>query len=260
MSLQPPVGRWQQLAARLRSAIEQGEYPPGSAIPTEVELMEHYQLSRSTVRQAIARLRAEGLLEATPGRGTFVRHRSAVTVPLSRYTHPGVLQSNSTLGPWGAACKAHGLRGGVRMIEVARERADSELAEWLELSEGSDVIHRVRHMLANDQVAQIQEAWLPAELVEGTPLVGDDVAPAGTYATLIAAGHPPATINEHVTARMPTSDEDAVLQIGPGVPVLIVNRTTRDGEGRVLEVLRVVAPADRTALLYDGLPLRVSSS
>lgn len=253
MSLQPPVGRWRQLAAQLRSAIEQGQYPPGSAIPTEAELVERYQLSRHMIRQAIALLRAEGLLEAIPGRGTFVRHPAAVTVTLSRYK--GVLTPDSPLGPWGAACEAAGMSGTVEMVEVARERADRDLADWLRISEGAEVIHRVRRMLTDGQVAQIQDSWLPADLVEGGPLAGPEKVPGGTYAGLIAAGHPPVTVDERVVSRMPTSVEADVLGLGPGVPVLVITRTTYDAAQRVLEGLRVVAAADRTELLYDGLPL-----
>lgn len=253
MSLTPPVARYQQVADQLRAAIARGDYQPGTALPTEAELMKQYGLSRTTIRQALGVLRSEGLIAARHGSGTFVRERSSVTVPLSRYG--GVLRADSSLGPWEAACEAQGIPGHVEMIGVTREAADSELAQWLEVSEGTEVVHRVRHMLAHDQVVQIQEAWLPLDLVQGTPLAAEGKVEGGTYGALIAVGHPPATADEHVTARIPTVEEAAILQAGAGVPVLVIHRTTRDAHRRVLEALRVTATADRTALLYDNLPL-----
>jgi GntR family transcriptional regulator len=253
MSLSPPVARYQQVADQLRAAIARGDYQPGAALPTEAQLMKQYGLSRTTIRQALGLLRSEGLIVALHGSGTFVRERSSVTVPLSRYG--GVLRPDSSLGPWEAACKAQGIPGHVQMISVTNESADPELAQWLEISDGAEVVHRVRHMLAHDQVVQIQEAWLPLDLVQGTPLAHDAKVEGGTYGALIAAGHSPATADEHVTARMPTADEAAILQAGAGVPVLVVHRTTRGAGRQVLEALRVTATADRTALLYDNLPL-----
>ncbi len=62
-----------QLVAHFRSQIASGTRPPGSQLPTEIELTEMFEVSRNTVRQAMNMLVNEGLLERTQGRGTFVR-------------------------------------------------------------------------------------------------------------------------------------------------------------------------------------------
>jgi GntR family transcriptional regulator len=257
MSVPPAVPRYQQLAHLLREAIRRGDYPPGSPLPTEVQLREQYDLSRSTIREAINVLRAEGLITSIHGSGTYVRDRSPIVLTLSRYDQ--ALQPIPPGGPWMAACAAQGITGSVRMMSVTREQANPELAAWLKVPEGTEVIHRNRHVLANDQVAQIQDAWLPAELVDGTPLTSDAAAPGGTYRALIAAGHSPTTMDEHIATRMPTYEESIVLQTGGGTPVLVINRTTYGADQRVLEGLRAVAAGDRIELLYDGLPLVLDS-
>ena len=66
-----------QLIAQLRESIFNGTLPPGSRVPTELELAKNYQISRGTVRQAITALVNDGLLERTRGRGTFVRSMPA---------------------------------------------------------------------------------------------------------------------------------------------------------------------------------------
>jgi DNA-binding LacI/PurR family transcriptional regulator len=65
----------------LREAIEQGKFAPGSAIPSERQLMEEHALSRTTVRRAIDALVEAGRLERRPGSGTFVIDRLASIRP-----------------------------------------------------------------------------------------------------------------------------------------------------------------------------------
>jgi DNA-binding FadR family transcriptional regulator len=62
-----------QVAAALRARIASGEWPPGTKLPSETYLRQEYDVGRGTIRQAIAALRAEGLLEVQHGFGTRVR-------------------------------------------------------------------------------------------------------------------------------------------------------------------------------------------
>jgi len=62
-------------------------------------------------------------------------------------------------------------------------------------------------------------------------------------------------MTESVLARMPTPQEVAALGLAPGMPVLVAVRATRDAEDRPIELLRVVATADRTEFVYDDLPI-----
>jgi DNA-binding GntR family transcriptional regulator len=70
--LMPP---WRQVAASLRRRIDAGEWPPGAPLPTLATLADEYKVGQTTVRKAIAELRAAGLVESVRGWGTFVRER-----------------------------------------------------------------------------------------------------------------------------------------------------------------------------------------
>jgi GntR family transcriptional regulator len=75
---------YRQLADLLRDQITGGELAPGSQLPSETTLAQTYGLARPAVRQAIALLRAEGLITTSRGYGTRVRPavpRSAVELP-----------------------------------------------------------------------------------------------------------------------------------------------------------------------------------
>ncbi|MGH3640121.1 MAG: FadR/GntR family transcriptional regulator, partial [Mycobacterium sp.] len=62
----------QRVVTGLKDKILTGELPPGHKLPSESELIEEFGVSRTVVREAVTRLRAEGLVETFQGRGSFV--------------------------------------------------------------------------------------------------------------------------------------------------------------------------------------------
>jgi len=68
-----------QLVQQLRAKIESGEWGPGARVPSEIELAKENGISRGTVRQAMVRLHADGLLERAPGKGSYVTNRAHVS-------------------------------------------------------------------------------------------------------------------------------------------------------------------------------------
>jgi GntR family transcriptional regulator len=72
-----PLPPYRQIAGILRRRIESGQYPPDTRIPTESELMEAFEVARTTARRAIAALREEGLIYTVPQRGSYVTRKSS---------------------------------------------------------------------------------------------------------------------------------------------------------------------------------------
>lgn len=241
------------MATRLRRDIDEGRYGPGDPLPSETQLSQRYAVSRQTVRQAIALLRTEGLVEVEQGRGTFVRN-PPLRIPFGRYARharqPGA-------GPFEATCKAHGIPGYGELVLVERRQADGEVAAGLHVPTGTEIVYRRRYMHAGepDMIVQIQEGHLPLDIVDGTALAGTEKIKDGTYAALDAIGHAPVRVTEQVSARMPTYTESTIFKLKTGVPVIHVTRSTYDAEDRVVEWLTVTATADRNIFLYEDLPL-----
>src|SRR5690606_10189927 len=74
------VPRYLQLKRLLTQGLQAGEWKPGEAIPSEMELARRYGVSQGTVRKAIDELAAENLVARRQGRGTFVAtHHEART-------------------------------------------------------------------------------------------------------------------------------------------------------------------------------------
>lgn len=73
MDVQPRVRRSTYIADQLKGWMTSGQLKPGTRLPTEEQLCKHFQVSRTTLREAIQMLRVSGLLKVTPGRGSYVQ-------------------------------------------------------------------------------------------------------------------------------------------------------------------------------------------
>ena len=74
-----PLPPYRQIADILRRRIESGQYRPDTRIPTESELIEAFEVARTTARRAIAVLREEGLIYTVPQRGSYVVRGSSAS-------------------------------------------------------------------------------------------------------------------------------------------------------------------------------------
>ena len=81
----------QRIVAGLKSRILDGSLGPGSKLPSEAELIEEYAVSRTVIREAVTRLRAEGLVETFQGRGSFVL---ALPEPTSFHLEAAAIRSH----------------------------------------------------------------------------------------------------------------------------------------------------------------------
>jgi GntR family transcriptional repressor for pyruvate dehydrogenase complex len=70
--IQRPPRLSEEVSADLETRIQRGDYAPGAQLPTEKVLAETFGVSRAVVREAIARLKADGLIETRQGSGAFV--------------------------------------------------------------------------------------------------------------------------------------------------------------------------------------------
>jgi GntR family transcriptional regulator len=121
-----PQALHEQLSGILRSRILSGDVGPGTALPTEHQLMQIYEVSRSVVRQAMQVLEWEGLVTRNPGRGTFVREQSKS--PISTYAGWSLGSLDELL--------AFGLQTRLTVLGKNEVAADAQVSSALEISRG----------------------------------------------------------------------------------------------------------------------------
>ncbi|MFG1810243.1 GntR family transcriptional regulator [Streptomyces sp. NPDC049040] len=242
-----PEALYRQVAAAIRDAIVSGAYPPGSPLPSEAELIRRYQVSRPTVRNAVAALRAEGLLEVIHGTGSFVRRVASPVLTIDRsagHIDAGAMTAASPAG-WEEVEEPH----------IHRTHTDAVTGPLLGLGE-DEALLGVDRLLADDATATrvLHQTLMPITTAEGTELADHPGTwPTRIHAVLAEAGHP-LWWSETVRARMPLPDERAALRLQDGIPLLETTRVTHGTDDRplVLEVLRT--NANRAQLAYRLAP------
>ncbi len=254
-SIDPTADRpvYLQIADRLREAIDSGTFGPGDQLPSERALMDQFLAARGTVRQAIAVVKAEGLVDIEHGRGAFVRRLP----PVKRVAHDRFARRHREAGnaAYLAEMAADGRTASVEVLRVAPEEAPTNVAARLKLDPGATVLVRHRRYLADGYPMELATSFVPWELAKGTAMTQENPGPGGIYARLEETGHRLRRFVEEVTARMPTPEEARSLSIGSGVPVIAVARTAVDVDERPVEVCDTVMAADRYVLSYE-LPAR----
>jgi GntR family transcriptional regulator len=239
---------YRQIADIVRERIASGDLIQGAQLPSERDLMDSFRASRGTVRQAVALLKAEGLIEVEHGRGAYERS----TPPVRRLSYDRFARRHREAGKAAYLAEMESERRVARVdiLRIAKEPAPAGMAARLGLAPGDDVLVRARRYFADDFPMEIATSYVPWRLAEGTRMVEPNPGPGGIYARLEEGGHVLGSFTEDVTARMPTPEEGRALRLSPGVPVLHLVRTAVDRDGLPVEVCDTIMAADRYSLTY----------
>lgn len=235
------------IAADLRRQIRSGELRPGQALPTSRELADQYGVTTKTVSAGIDQLKLEGLVVGEQGGRRRVRSRRPITWNLTRFER-GRRRDSVAMDDWSTAIKEAG-REPEQIVTVSTEDPSEEIASWLQLEPGEQVVRRTRMRTVDGQPFQLSTSYFPASIALGTPLLEDrDVSMPGGI--LHAIGHPQQHIRDEITIRMPDPEESEQLALPPGTPVA---QHVRIGYGQVgpVRVMVTIAPGDRHVLVYE---------
>jgi GntR family transcriptional regulator len=240
---------YKQIADHLRSAIERGRLRGGDRLPSEAELVRHYNVTHMTARSALKLLQSEGLAVAEHGRGVYVR----ATPPVRRLASDRFAQRHRKEGKAAFTVEAEqaGAEPSVDMIKVSRARPPADIADRLNLGVDVRVVVRSRRYSLDGRPVETAVSYIPADLADGTPIADPNPGPGGIYARLEEAGHTLGRFTEEVSARMPTPAEARTLAMLPGVPVFRLVRTAYDADGRPVEVCDTIMSADAYLLTYE---------
>ncbi len=238
---------FKQIADDLRIQIELGSLAPGDRLPSETQLMDLYRVARMTVRQALASLKAEGLVIPEHGRGVFVRGRPVVR----RIASDRFARRHREAGQAAFIAEAEGVGApSVDELEVGHESATPELREIFALPARARVLARRRRYLLDGQPVELAASYVPSTLAKGTAIEQRHTGPGGIYARLEEQGHTLAEFTEEVGARMPSPEERSRLRLPEGTPVLTVRRIAFDTNGVAVELTDTVKAAPSYVLEY----------
>ncbi|MBF6179907.1 GntR family transcriptional regulator [Nocardia otitidiscaviarum] len=253
--------KYELIADELRQKILSGELTPGDRVPGESILKDQYKVSVPTVRQALAVLRHEGLIEARHGVGTYVRTpriKVRRTDERHQWEKNRVREPESVRRSTGATEYDTGLSM-PELVFSARyttTEAHDGLADAFGIPVGTKLLQRDyrTQYRSEDAPFSLVRSYLVYEVVEANPdLLDEDNEPwpGGTQHQLSTIGIELVSITEEVHTRMPSVQEAEELGIpNTGVPVFDLRRISIDVTGRVVEVADIILPGDRSELIY----------
>jgi len=229
---QSPMPLWAQLQSDLNRRLALGAFD--ETFPGENELVEAYAVSRHTVREALRRLREEGVLQSARGRTTHVRR--------------GIEQPLGSLYSLFREVEARGMRQTSRVLTLRVEQ-DADAAAMLGLPMNQPLFHLERLRLADDEPLAHDRVWLPADLA--APLMDADFSHSALYDELATrCGVRLTGGRERITACLPDAAVRDLLQLSDRDACLRVERAG-SLSGRVIEHRVTTVRGDRYAVIAD---------
>lgn len=233
MSERLPVPKHHQVYLVLRQHVEDGHYADG--LPGELALMQEFGVARVTVRRALARLVAEGLITRSPGRG------SAVVVPPAgkAAAAPGRSQLNGLL----ENIVSLGLRTSVTVIDCRVLPASLAVARQLEIETGHRVQKAVRVRATRSGPLSHIVTHVPAELAQA--FGRRELARKPILVLLEESGVVIGRAVQTITARLADASVAPLLEVPVGSPLLAVERLIRDADDQPVQWLQGLYRPDR---------------
>ena len=208
---------------------------PGTALPAVRDLALRLGVSRPTVRAAIEDLTRIGLLVRQQGRGTFTSPRKITQELAGRGAAAfGVPPAE---GDWTS-----------RVLTFRVAPAGAPRAARLKVSPAEPVLRVVRLRLVDDEPMAIERIDLPARLV---PDLAPNDMESGNFYRLLRERYQ-VVVSDAVQSIEPTvtnPDQADLLDVPVYAPVLLIERTTRDVEGRIVEFARSIYRGDRYRII-----------
>ena len=232
------VALWRQVADGIERGIADGRFAAGERLPGETEIAETYRVNRHTVRRALATLAERGLVRAERGSGTYVE------APRLAYPLRSRTRFSEIVG-------ADGREPDGQLINASEEPASRELARLLGLKTGAPLIRIEALRLADRTPMCVGTIWLSAERF---PEAGRIYARVRSMTKLLAhyGIRDFRRASTRVTAAIADAADGARLELALGRPVLVVNSTDVDTEGKPLTTKRTRFAAERVEFVVEN--------
>lgn len=215
-----PIPLYHQLAQQLEQAVQSGVLAKGSFLDNELDLAEHWQVSRPTVRRAIQSLVDNGLLVRRRGVGTQVVN--------DRVRRPFKLTS------FYDDLVASGRTPSTVVLAHRRVEAEATTAEALAVAPGTEIVYFERCRSAGTQRLAILRNWMTVE-VAGT-ITSEQLTRTGLYELIRARGVRPHSALQQLGAVAASAADAAVLGLSAGAPLVTMRRVLQDDTGTPIEI------------------------
>ena len=232
------VALWRQVADGIERGIAEGRFAAGERLPGETEIAETYRVNRHTVRRALAALAERGLVRAERGSGTYVE------APRLAYPLRSRTRFSEIVGAGGREPRG-------QLIAASEEPATRELARQLGLKVGATLIRIESVRLADRAPICVSTSWLSAEQF---PDAGKIFANVRSMTKLLEnyGIRDYRRGSTRITAAIAEATDAARLDLTLGRPVLVVDSTDVDADGKPLVTKRSRFAAERVEFVVES--------
>jgi len=225
--------KYYQLAKILRQQIEDGDFQPHDAIPSERQLEEQYNLSRPTIRQAIDILSRQGYIYRVHGKGTFV-------------SPPKLQKAMLELTSFSEDMRKRGLKPGHRILEFGYVSPNAKVKRHLGITDEKAVVLRIKRLrFGDDEPIGLQDSYLALE--ENKIITREEIEEKGSIYAILQQkfGIFPTEADETLEVTLATREEADLLNISEGSPLLLNERTLWSQDRKAIEFVRILYRGDR---------------
>jgi GntR family transcriptional regulator len=222
-----------QVRDALIEGIQTGSLKPGNQLPSEPDLCELFDVSRTVIRQALNDLVSKGMVSREKGRGTFVAEpkiKESLVQKLTGFYHDMVEQ---------------GHRPVTRVLKQELIPANRKIAGFLNIEPDTEVIEIERLRFVDDEPLQFTTTYIPYHLCP--ELLHEDLSNQSLYAFLekqcglmIARGH------RSIEAIAANEFEAEQLRVKKGAPLIMLESVSFLNDGTPVEYYHAVHRGDRT--------------
>ncbi len=232
------VALWRQVADGIERSIADGSFAMGERLPGEMEIAGTYRVNRHTVRRALAMLAERGLVRAERGSGTYVQ-ASRIAYPLRSRTRFSEIVGAGGREPSG------------QLIGASEEPATCELARQLGLKTGTPLVRIEALRLADRTPICLGTTWLATQRFPDAGRIYERVR---SMTKLLAhyGVRDYRRASTRVTAAIVDAADAVRLDLALGRPVLVVDSTDVDADGKPLLTTRARFAAERVEFLVEN--------
>jgi GntR family phosphonate transport system transcriptional regulator len=232
------VALWRQVADGIERGIADGTFASGDKLPGETEIAETYRVNRHTVRRALATLAERGLVRAERGSGTYVE------APRLAYPLRSRTRFSEIVGAGGREPRG-------QLIGASEEPATRALARQLGVKAGAPLIRIEALRLADRAPICLGTTWLAAHRF---PEAGSIYERARSMTKVLEyyGIRDYRRASTRVTAAIVDATDAARLDLALGRPVLVVDSTDVDADGKPLLTTRARFAAERVEFVVDN--------
>ena len=219
---------YQQIKALILQSLQSGQWKPGEAIPSEMDLASRYRVSQGTVRKAIDELANDHLVVRRQGKGTFVATHAEQHV---QFRFLKLVPDSGTPGSEGPAQRD--------IIDCRRARATAEVARALALRNGEAVLQARRVLSFAGVPTIVEDIWLPAAPFKG--LTAERLADYhGPMYALFETEFNMRMVRaeEKIRAESAIDGREKLLKVEHGTPLLSVERIAYTYQNVPMELRR----------------------